>query len=173
MTPVITPRRGYALLGGAALAAVAMAVFLTQWLHLEPCPLCMFQRLLYLVVACCAFAAALFPRAQLAAGALALLATLGGLATAGYQSWIQAFPPLFSECGVGVANNPIEHVVDWLGRLIPWLFYAWGDCSSREWELFGLSMANWSGVVFFVMSGALAVLLWPRRGVVPRSGSEV
>jgi len=163
MSLVLTPRRGFAFLGIFSIATVAAAVVLTEWLELEPCPLCMFQRLLYLIIGALALVAAAAPRARLAAGALALVAALGGLATAGYQSWMQAFPVLFAECGSGLPDNPIEHLVDWLGRLVPWLFYAWGECTSREWVFLGLSMANWSAVVFAGLSGALIWSLWRAR----------
>lgn len=154
----LTPRRGMALAGLGSLALVVLALVLTSMLHLEPCPLCIFQRVLYLAVTLFALIA-LWPRALVAGGVLALLASLGGLATALYQSWMQAFPARFSGCSIGVPSNPIEHLVDWLGEWWPTMFYAWGDCTSREWSLFGLSMANWSAVMFLGISVVLVLSL--------------
>jgi disulfide bond formation protein DsbB len=42
---------------------------------------------------------------------------------------------------------------------MPWLFTAWGDCTSREWDLLGLSIANWSALAFLGFTAALVLLL--------------
>jgi len=44
----------------------------------------------------------------------------------------------------------------------PTLFLATGFCASRDWELFGLSIANWS-VVAFVGFAAISIWLLRRR----------
>ena len=85
----------------------------------------------------------------------------GGVAVAGYQTWMQAFPLLATECGYS-DPNAIERLVDWLGMEWPSLFLATGFCTSREWEFLGLSMANWSLVVFFGVAG-YASLLFMRK----------
>ena len=158
LTDLITPRRGFALIGVGAVALVAASVVLTDALDLAPCPLCIFQRMLYLLLGLLALTAAAWPRLLLGTGALALTAALGGLATAGYQSWIQAYPPPAFSCGPG-NPGPIEQLVYWAGNQVPWLFSAWGECTSREWELLGLSIANWSAVAFLGFGAALALLL--------------
>jgi disulfide bond formation protein DsbB len=60
---------------------------------------------------------------------------------------MQAYPHLAPECSF-TDPNMIERLVDWLGMEWPSLFLATGFCTSRDWELFGLSMANWSVLVF-------------------------
>lgn len=158
-----SPRRGMALTGLGSAALVVLALVLTRQLQLEPCPLCVFQRLLYLAVAGFALTGAVWPRTLTATGALALLPAVGGLVTATYQSWMQAFPANFIKCSIGVPSNPIEHLVDRLGEWWPTMFYAWGDCTSREWSLFGLSMANWSAVMFLGITLVLVLTLRARR----------
>ncbi len=129
--------------------------------RLSPCPLCIFQRLLYVVIGVVALAGVLWPRAgRVWAGGVVLIA-LGGVATAAYQSWMQAFPHLAPECSY-TDPNLIERLVDWLGMQWPTLFLATGFCASRDWELFGLSIANWS-VVAFVGFAAISIWLLRRR----------
>jgi len=94
--------------------------------------------------------------------ALIAALALGGVAVAGYQTWMQAFPHLVTECGYSDPSL-IERLVDWLGMQWPGLFLATGFCTSREWEFLGLSMANWSLVVFFGIAG-YAGLLFGRKG---------
>jgi disulfide bond formation protein DsbB len=162
------PRVAFALLGVGSIALVLVAIALTTLLHLEPCPLCIFQRVLYLALGGLLVCAAAWPRSSLWAGALALITSAGGVATAGYQTWMQAFPMRFMECSIGVPTTPIEKLVDWLGQIWPWMFYAWGECTSREWELLGLSLANWSAVVFLAFTFSIGVLLHRRlRAKVP------
>lgn len=139
---------------------VFIAIGLTELLELEPCPLCVFQRLLYLLAGGGLLLGAAWPRGRAGMGAFSLLASAGGFATAAYQSWMQAFPLRFMECGSGAPANPIEHLVDRLGQVWPWMFYASGECTSREWEWLGLSMANWSALAFLAFTIAIGWMLY-------------
>ncbi|HAY29664.1 MAG TPA: disulfide bond formation protein B, partial [Candidatus Accumulibacter sp.] len=56
----------------------------------------------------------------------------------------------------------IERIVDWFGTLWPQMFLATGFCSSKDWVLLGLSMANWSVLCFIAFLVAAMVL--SRRG---------
>jgi len=78
----------------------------------------------------------------------------GGLTTAVYQSWLQFFPEASLECGFGEPTL-IERIVDWFGVRWPSMFLATGFCSSKEWVFLGLSMANWSALLFlaFLLAG--------------------
>ena len=70
---------------------------------------------------------------------------------------MQAFPHLATECGYS-DPNAIERLVDWLGMEWPALFLATGFCASRDWEFLGLSMANWSLLMFGGIAGYAALL---------------
>lgn len=158
-----TVRRGLLAVSLGAFGLVGAGLALGELLHLNPCPLCIFQRVLYLLVGLLAAIAALMADRRAlcnGAGGLAIMAALGGLATAAYQSWMQAYPSLSMECGF---SDPtlIERLVDWLGQLWPAMFLATGFCSSKEWVFLGLSMANWSVACFFGLG--LAVFLSLRR----------
>lgn len=142
-------------LGCLGLAAIGMEMQ-AVW-RLAPCPLCIFQRVLYLAVGIVGLCGFLFPAGRLLWSALASGLGLFGVGVAGYQTWMQAYPSLASECG-GVDPSLIERFVDWLGMQWPSLFLATGFCTSREWELFGLSMANWSVLLFVVIAGFSARL---------------
>lgn len=150
--------------GCASLLLVAFAVALTHLLELNPCPLCIFQRVIdialgvLLLGAAAAGGAARFVRAALA---LALALASGGIAVAGYQSWLQWSPPQLS-CGPA-GQGPIELSVAWLGEQIPWLFLATGACESTELSILGLSLANWSLVAYVGFAALIVVLLRAHR----------
>jgi protein dithiol:quinone oxidoreductase len=147
-------------LGMFGIAVVGMEM--QHLLRLAPCPLCIFQRLLYMVIGVVALLGALAPGARQLWSALIAVLAAGGFAVAGYQTWMQAFPHLATECGYS-DPNAIERLVDWLGMEWPSLFLATGFCTSRDWEFLGLSMANWS-LLFFAGIIGYAALLFRRRG---------
>lgn len=158
----IPVRAWFATLALGMLGLVVFALGLQQMLRLAPCPFCIFQRLLYIVIGLVALGGTLLPAGRLLwAGLIAALAA-GGAAVAGYQTWMQAFPYLATECGY---SDPtlIERLVDWLGMQWPGLFLATGFCTSREWEFLGLSMANWSFLIFAGIVGYAVLLMRDKR----------
>ena len=153
----IPVRAWFATLALGTLGLVVAGMELQQLFRLAPCPLCIFQRVLYIVIGLVALAGVLLPGGRLLWSALIAALAAGGVAVAGYQTWMQAFPHLATECGYSDPNL-IERLVDWLGMQWPSLFLATGFCTSREWEFLGLSMANWSLLVFAGIVGYAALL---------------
>ena len=143
-------------LGSAGLVVASLA--LTAWLGLHPCHLCIFQRVLFMVLAVLGGLAAWRWQGALGlvAGLAVLPVTAGGIAAAGYQSWLQAFPVSTISCGAstpGVIETFVEHLGSWL----PSLFLATGNCADEELVVLGLSLANWSALAFM---GSLLVAGW-------------
>ncbi len=160
------PRLLWLLLALAAAGLVASSLVLTAWLDLHPCPLCIFQRLLFMVIAVLGLAACLLRGGwQRLAGGFILLLSGFGIGVAGYQSWLQAQPPGSAACAGG-EPGAIERLVEWLGQRLPELFLATGFCEEKELVILGLSLANWALIAFAVFFG-LAV-----RGVTLRSQSS-
>lgn len=154
-------RAWFAALALGVFGLVAVGMELQHLLRLAPCPLCIFQRLLYLIIGLVALAGVLLPGGRLLWSALIAALAAGGVAVAGYQTWMQAFPLLATECGYS-DPNAIERLVHWLGMEWPSLFLATGFCTSREWEFLALSMANWSLLIFAGIVGYAALLFWRR-----------
>lgn len=158
----ISPRLVWILLALGSAALALASLILTPWLDLEPCHLCIFQRLLFMLMAVLAASLALWqgprPRpgsAWFAALPFMLLAALGS-GVAAYQSWLQ-WQPLGSLSCVGGPPGLIERGVEWLGERVPALFMASGLCEETELTIFGLSLANWAFVCFVA---ALLAALW-------------
>lgn len=155
-------RAWFATLGLGCLGLVLFGMGLQEMFRLAPCPLCIFQRVLYILIGLVGLIGFAVPVARmlwciLVSGMAAL-----GFGVASYQTWMQAFPDLAPECGF---NDPslIERLVDWLGMQAPSLFLATGFCTSRDWEFLGMSMANWSVVVFAGIVGYAVLLLRHKR----------
>lgn len=151
----------FATLGLACFGIVMAGMELQHLLRLAPCPYCIFQRLLYMLIGLIAVMgfvlSSLGPLWAVIIIGLALL----GAGISSYQSWMQFYPELATECGFSNPNL-IEQLVDWLGMQWPSLFLATGFCSSKEWVFLGLSMANWSFLLFCAV-GVLAGLLMQMR----------
>ncbi|HYP67124.1 MAG TPA: disulfide bond formation protein B [Thiobacillaceae bacterium] len=144
---------------------VVAALILGAWLNLHPCPLCIFQRLLFMIMSVLSLAAFLGFRgpAGRVAGVLTLLVAVSGAAVAGYQIWLQAQPAAMFTCG-GANPNLIERLVDWLGQRLPSLFLATGICGDKELVILGYSLAAWSAAAFAAGACACAwTLLAGRR----------
>jgi len=164
---LLPARTGFLLVGLAAWGVSIGGLGLQHYAELAPCPLCIFQRLLFMVLGTLALLSALLatrPAGTYRGLGLALvLPCLAGLGVAIYQTLMQSAPGLVQECD-RADPGPIENFVDWLGMFwmeeapfLPELFFATGQCSSKEWVFLGLSLANWSAIFFCAF--ALFILL--------------
>lgn len=143
-----SPRFPFALACAAGFGLTGFGVILTQLLSLSPCPLCIIQRMLYLLIGAIGLLGLFVARGRWSRAALLSLMAADaatGVLVAGYQTWLQRFVR-FASCG---ADYPWwEALVDWAGERVPALFQATGSCSDKAWSLLGFSLAEWSLVVF-------------------------
>lgn len=150
-----SPRGLIALTGLGALGLVASGLVLARTMNLAACPLCILQRMLYLlfaIEAAVAWALAPRPLRRRAMASLMAATALAGAFIAGYQTWIQRFAK-----GVNcTANQPWwEQFVDWAGAQWPLMFEATGLCSEAGWKFLKLSIAEWSLLAFSTMAMAM------------------
>jgi len=162
MITTVPPRAVWLATAAAAAAVVLASLVLTAWLALDPCHLCIFQRLLFMLIAGLGLLAALTRGlVQRLLGGLLVLAAAAGAASAAYQSWLQEQPPDAISC-IGGQPGLIERLVEWLGQQVPALFLATGFCEEKELLMLGLSLANWALLCFLL---TLAAAWWAlRRG---------
>lgn len=155
-------RAVFILIAAVSSGLVGVGLAIGELMRINPCPLCIFQRVLYLALAAVALFGAAAPLLRRLWGGLIGLLSAGGLATALYQSWMQLYPETVTQCGFGEPTL-IEQLVDWLGMQWPLMFMATGFCTSKE-SILGLSMANWSIICFsgFLLAGVWVG--WRRRG---------
>lgn len=136
--------------------------YLQMHLGLVPCPMCVVQRYVYVLMAVVLLLAGLTPKrcVHVAAGWLAVALAAFGLFTAGRQSWLQWYPPEFFSCG----RDPFSMVNQiGLAEVLPKVFAGQGDCTAVDWAFLGLSIANWSFLAFAAsMAVLLAAMLCPR-----------
>ncbi len=147
----------------ACVAALAFALYAQHGLHLEPCPLCIFQRITMAALGA-VFIVATIHNARswgtyIYAGliGIAALATIG---VAGRHVYIQSLPPgSVPSCGA-----PLEVMMRFspLTQVIKKVLTGGGECSVINWRFLGLSMPWW--VLFLaVVLGAVGVWANLRR----------
>ena len=146
---------------GICFLSLAIAYFyMERYLLLVPCPLCILDRLVVLVLACgfliSAFVGA---RGQRVLWGLNVLALAFGFVFAGRHIWLQR--RVLSE-DVGCLTDAPG--ADTITEIIRLAFAADGDCGAVYWEFWGLSIAE-QVLLLFIGIAALLVLqaVWMRR----------
>ena len=154
------PRSLAALLAALCAAGMATGLFVQHVLGLGPCSLCVLQRLGFLLITVTAIGFLLVSTRRLASivltGALASAAVFG-LAIAGYQVWLQAFPPLLSSCGAGIG----AYLEGWpFEQALRWAFDAQGDCARSAFAILGITLPQWGLLAFAFTTAAALRLVW-------------
>ena len=154
-------RAAYVTVALVSFGLIGVGLVLQHVVGLDPCPLCIFQRIAYFALALFALiAASLSPRrASRRFGVLALASALTGDGVAGRHVWLQMNPQGMS-CGPGLGamleNFPLTDI-------LPKVFRGSGDCSEAAWILLGLTIAEWSLLWFVVLSAATIFIVLARR----------
>lgn len=144
------------LLGfSGCIAALGFALYLQYVVQLEPCPLCILQRMAMIALGLIFLLAALHhPRTtgQRIYGLFKLLALAGGLAVAGRHVWLQTLPAdQVPSCGPGydylMENFP-------LSKALSVIFHGSGECAKIDWTLLGITLPQMTLAAFALL------LLW-------------
>jgi protein dithiol:quinone oxidoreductase len=140
----MTARRGNFLGFLASLSLLAYAYYAEFVMHLEPCPLCMFQRFGVFALGVVFLIAALHDPAAFGRRMYALLLALAALATAGIalrHLYIQNLPPgSVPSCG---ASWEYMRRVFSLSEVLVKVLTGSGECAKVTWEFLGLAMPAW------------------------------
>ncbi len=139
--------RVWGLICLACLGLLSFGLYLQHVVGLEPCPMCIVQRYVMVLIALVAGLGAVLPgrKTCLFVGGLLTVLGVSGAYVAARQSWLQWYPPEVVSCGRDfygmIETFPLK-------RAIPMIFKGGGDCSVVDWTFLGGSIANWSFVCF-------------------------
>ncbi|MEY3017268.1 MAG: hypothetical protein RL336_403 [Pseudomonadota bacterium] len=137
---------------------MATALYMQHQLGLEPCPLCMTQRVAVIAVGLVAGVAFLHNPAgtmrRVYAGLGAILGVLGGSVST-RQLWLQSLP----EDQVPACGPSLEYMLETfpLADTLRVMLQGDGNCAEVVWTFLGLSIPAWTLVAFV---GLVAVNLW-------------
>lgn len=132
---------------------LGFAFYQQYYALLDPCPLCVFQRIGFMWIAAVSLVALLHNPGRSGRRVYGVVAALGavfGAAVAGRHVWLQSLPPeRVPECGPGL-NYMLETLP--LTEALSKVFLGSGSCAEVHWSFLGLSMPGWT-LVWFVALG--------------------
>ena len=157
------PRIGFAAVSVLSLALLGYAYYSEYALGYEPCPLCILQRVAFMVMALGALAGALHgSRGGLRwlYGVIVFAGGIWGLATAGRHLWLQSMPSdQVPECGPGF-DFMLEYFS--LVEAITSAFTGSGECAEVDWAFLGLAMPAWT-LIWYVLLMLVTALAMRKR----------
>lgn len=145
--------RGVFLVGFLACLSMLLIAGYFQFIeHLEPCPLCILQRVMVLIAGVIFLLGAIHNPVNVGRriyGFLLLVVAAIGAAISGRHVWLQQLPEdQVPTCGPGLnfilENFPINQAIDMVLR-------GSGECADVLWTFLGLSIPGWTLVAFAIM----------------------
>jgi disulfide bond formation protein DsbB len=156
-------RSGYLLGFVTSFGLIAVGLFIQQEYRLEPCPLCISQRIAFMSLGVLFLLAAIHnpeQRGRQIYGLLHFVAAVTGAGIAVRHVWIQSHPDeVMAECGVGF---------DYMFKAFPFnralelVFKGTGECTKIDWTFLGFTIPQLSFVSFAALA-IFAVLLAVQR----------
>jgi protein dithiol:quinone oxidoreductase len=153
-------KTGYFIGFAACFATVILALVIQAVYKLEPCPLCITQRIVFMCLGVLFLIAAFVKPATLFAKLLMVAQVITALIGAGWAIrhwWIQAHrESMIVDCGVGFdymfENFPLK-------KAFSLIFKGTGDCAAIDWTFLGLSLPQ-LGLIAFITFGIYAIYLY-------------
>lgn len=148
------------LLGFFICTALLCTVYYFEYAKgMQPCPLCIMQRIAVFGIGISCLIALLHNPKKLARRIYSIiigLFALFGMSMAGRQIYLQHLPygqapPCAPNLNFMLQNYPFH-------KTLQVLFYGSGDCAQVHWQFLGLAMSGWS-LVFLVVFFIAAILL--------------
>ena len=140
---------------------------------LDPCPLCILQRVAFMGIGAVALVAAVHGPGKVGRWVHAGLISLAGgfgVGVAGRHIWLQGLPAdQVPECGPGL-NYMLETFP--LSQTIEMVMTGSGSCAEIDWSFLGLSMPWWTMIWYIVLVIAALVHAYRGRQTAP-SGPQV
>lgn len=130
---------------------------------LEPCPLCLMQRLCTFLLVVVAFLGLTirYLKASKFLAIMQVVIAFAGLFFASRQLWLQSLP--------SNQTPACMPELDVLIRYFPWrdvlhaLFWGAGDCAEVSWRWLGLTMPGWTALYFLFMVLSGGWIFWRLR----------
>ena len=137
---------------------IVYALYAQYVLGLEPCPLCILQRMAVIALGLSFLLLALRPpqrkQSKFLASLLLVMISSAGVGIAARHVWIQNLPPeKVPGCGPGldfmIANFPLSEVLEMV-------FSGSGECAEISWSFAFLSMPAWV-IIWLIVLGSFGV----------------
>lgn len=165
MSKIFQPRIWFLFAFLACAGMLSFALYKQHVDFVEPCPLCILQRLCFLWIGLTGLVAAIHGPARTGQWVYGLLVMLGGgigMTLSGRQVWLQSLPAdQVPDCGMGL-NYMLDTmpVLDTLREV----FYGSGECADVLWTFLGISIPGWALIWFTIFTaGTIGILIFSRK----------
>ena len=165
----LNPRLLFALTAAGCAALLGCGYYLQFVEHLEPCPMCIFQRLCYMAIVVVTLLGAVHGPQRAGVYVYAAMTTVAALIGAGIaarQTWLQHLPEdRVPACGPG-----LEFMLEQfpLAQVIKQALRGTGECAAVDWTFLSLSIAEWSLLCFSAVIIVYLVFMGARARTTPR-----
>lgn len=137
------------------------ALYIQHFDFIDPCPLCVLQRIAFMWIGGVALLACLHNPSGVGRriyGAGIVLGGLTGLGIAGRHLWLQNLPAdQVPDCGMGL-NYMLETMP--FTEALSQVFRGSGECAEIHWTFLGLSMPGWTFLWYLAFTvGTIVILL--------------
>ena len=159
------PRIWFLFMTLACAGMVSYAIYVQHVDFIDPCPLCVFQRMVYMWLGAVALVAFIHNPGNIGRWIYGGLISAGGLVGAGIAGrhvWLQSLPPdQVPDCGMGL-NYMLETMP--LGQVLSEVLYGSGECAEVYWTFLGISLPGWSFLWYVVFTvGTITVLIMANK----------
>jgi protein dithiol:quinone oxidoreductase len=143
-------------MAGAAWLSVACALVAQHGFDMRPCPWCILQRAIFVVIGFVCLATAFVPwrRVRISLNLVTVLLAGGGVIAAVYQHEVAA--KSFS-CNITFADKLITAIG--LDSLWPWMFRVTASCAEAAVSVLGVPFEYWSLALFALLALVAAGLM--------------
>lgn len=139
---------------------ILFALYLQYFQNIDPCPLCMLQRIVFIAIGLIALLAVLHNPKKLGRiiySTINLIFCMCGIGLAGRHMWLESLPAdQAPACGpsleIMLELFPLQDVLK--NAII-----GDGECAKVAWSLFNLSIADWSMLCFVFLASVYIFLL--------------
>ena len=159
LNKLLTGRNGYVIGFAACFGTVILALVIQTQYNLEPCPLCITQRMFFMGLGVLFLIGAFIKPASILQKIFAALQVVTAMAGAGWaiRHWyLQAHKgEIIADCGVGFdymfENFPLK-------KMFTLIFKGTGDCAAIDWTFLGLTLPQLA-LISFIGFGVYALFL--------------
>jgi disulfide bond formation protein DsbB len=161
---IFQPRILFLLILSGVLILLGCAIYIEPFKSMDPCPMCMMQRVIFSGIALTALVASIHNPVFIGQKIYSLFLFLFASTGAGVairQLWLQSLPEdQVPACGPGI---------DYMLEVFPILevieiaFRGTGDCAKVQWSLLNISIPGWSLIAFIGIAVIALSILFRKR----------
>jgi len=157
---IFRPRIWFLLVALACASMLGYGLYVQHVLFIDPCPLCVFQRLAFMWIGVVSLLAFIHNPGTTGRWIYTSLFATGGVigtTIAGRHVWLQNLPPdQVPDCGMGL-NYMLETMP--FSEVLSEVLHGSGECAEIDWIFLGLSMPNWALFWFIGLTVATIIVI--------------